>query len=172
MSIQNFEFKARTNNLAGLEDAIQPFRPKFAGIDHQSDTYFHTINGRLKLREGNIENALIWYERSNIAGAKASKVLLINSPDKSIKEILTVALGIKIIVEKERRIWFIDSVKFHFDKVNHLGNFIEVEAIDEDGTIGLEKLKQQCAFYSDLFKILPGDYIAESYSDLLMKNVI
>lgn len=172
MSIQNFEFKARTNNLRKLENAIQPFNPKFAGIDHQSDTYFNTLNGRLKLREGNIENALIWYERSNLASAKASKVLLIKSPDKSMKEILTVAMGIKIIVEKERRIWFIDNVKFHFDKVKHLGEFVEVEAINDSGTIGLEKLQQQCAFYSGLFKILPGEYIAESYSDLLIKSIL
>jgi adenylate cyclase class IV len=170
MTIQNFEFKARTNNLSDLEDAIKQFSPKFAGVDHQSDTYFNTINGRLKLREGNIENTLIWYERGNIAGAKASKVLLSNSPDKSIKQILTVAHGVKIIVEKERKIWFIDNVKFHFDKVKHLGEFVEVEAIDKDGTIGLEKLKQQCAFYSDQFKILPTEYIAESYSDMLLKD--
>jgi adenylate cyclase class IV len=79
-------------------------------------------------------------------------------------------MGIKIIVEKERRIWFIENVKFHFDKVKQLGDFVEVEAIDEDGTIGLEKLEKQCAFYSELFKILPSDYIAESYSDRLLNR--
>ncbi len=41
-----------------LEEAIQAFHPKFAGTDHQIDTYFNTAKGRLKLREGNIEKAL------------------------------------------------------------------------------------------------------------------
>lgn len=165
----NFEFKARANNIEELEQLLATQKPLFVGEDKQTDTYFNVSHGRLKLREGNIENALIHYERTNAAAAKQSDVLLYqHTPDKSLKEILTKALGIKTVVDKRRRIYFIDNVKFHFDDVKELGTFVEVEAIDKDGNMGIEKLKHQCNQYIELFGIKEKDFIAESYSDLLL----
>jgi len=171
MTILNFEFKARTNDLENLELLLLLLNPKFIGEDNQADTYFNVTKGRLKLREGNIENSLIYYERQNIAGAKQSDVLLYqHTPGKTLKEILTKLLGIKVIVEKRRRIYFIDNVKFHFDTVTGLGTFIEVEAIDNDGKIGIEKLKDQCNEYAELFNLQPQDYISLSYGDMLLEK--
>ena len=145
--------------------------PEFIGEDNQVDTYFNVTKGRLKLREGNIENSLIWYERPDITGAKQSDVLLYqHSPDKTLKEILIKLHGIKIVVDKKRRIYFVDNVKFHFDTVAKLGTFIEVEAIDNNGKTGIEKLKEQCNTYAQLFNIQPDDYISFSYSDMLLDN--
>jgi len=168
MSFLNFEFKARSNNLEQLENRLQELDPEFIGEDNQTDTYFNVSKGRLKLREGNIENALIYYERQDTPGAKQSDVLLYrHSPDKSLKDILSKVHGIKIIVEKKRRIYFIDNVKFHFDTITGLGTFIEVEAIDKDGDLGIEKLKEQADKYTRFFDILPDDFISMSYSDML-----
>lgn len=166
----NFEFKATTNQLNVLETKLKTLQPKFIGQDYQIDTYFNTDNGRLKLREGNIENALIHYNRTNSANAKQSDVTLY-SPSNStlLKQLLTKSNGIKIIVDKQRSIYFIDNVKFHFDEVKNLGTFIEVEAIDTNGSFGIEKLKEQCDFYIKFFEIQPQDFIECSYSDLLMK---
>ena len=167
----NFEFKAKADNLDFLEEKLKSLNPLFVGEDHQKDTYFNVTTGRLKLREGNIENALIHYQRNNTAGAKQSHVILYQHvPDASLKEALTAALGIKAVVDKKRKIYFIDNVKIHFDIVEGLGHFIEVEAIDKAGKNDLQKLKQQCAHYAALFSIQPEDYIAESYSDLLLKK--
>jgi adenylate cyclase class IV len=52
--------------------------------------------------------------------------------------------------------------------VESLGTFVEVEAIDNDGTIGLEKLKLQCDQYIALFGLQASQFMAESYSDLLL----
>jgi len=168
---QLFEFKARVDNWLPLEELLLTLNPVFKGIDFQEDTYFNVPYGRLKLREGSIENALIHYHRSNVAGAKPSDVLVCrHNPERALKEILIKALGIKIIIKKSRKIYFIDNVKFHFDEVEGLGNFIEVEAIDKDGTIGMEKLKGQCNYFISLFEIKNEAFIAESYSDLLLKK--
>jgi adenylate cyclase class IV len=59
-------------------------------------------------------------------------------------------------------------VKFHFDQVEGLGTFVEVEAIDKDGSIGLDTLKAQCRHYQQLLGVQENDFIAESYSDLLL----
>src|SRR5687767_4078900 len=97
----NFEFKARTTKLAFLESTLQAVSPQFIGEDNQTDTYFNVLNGRLKLREGNIENALIHYTREDLAASKTSEVILYqHPPDPSLKQALTRAMGIKVVVEK------------------------------------------------------------------------
>lgn len=165
----NFEFKARHNDIAAAEKTLNEHRPLFVGEDHQVDTYFNVPNGRLKLREGTIEQALIFYQRSNVAGAKQSDVTLYqHQPDAALKQVLTQSLGIKTVVDKKRRIYFIDNVKFHFDTVEGLGTFVEVEAIDKDGSIGVDVLTKQCRQYQQLLGVQETDFIAESYSDLLL----
>jgi adenylate cyclase class 2 len=165
-----FEFKARVDNFLEQEIKLNELNPDFIGLDHQVDTYFNVEKGRLKLREGNIENALIWYERENVSGAKQSNVLLYkHTPDKALKTILEKVHGIKVIVDKTRKIYFIKNVKFHFDEVKGLGKFIEVEAIDMEGDKPLEILKEQCLYYASLFEIRNENYVSSSYSDLLME---
>lgn len=171
MAILNIEFKAVTNRLADLETLLLQHNPLFIGEDHQVDTYFNVAAGRLKLREGNIENALIHYEREDFAGAKSSHVLLYqHQPDKTLKEILIKTLGVKAVVDKKRKIYFINNVKFHFDTVEGLGTFVEVEAIDKDGLWGKEKLQQQCDQYAALFGFGAEDFCSVSYSDMILSN--
>ena len=175
MPTVNFEFKAKTTQLNDLEKKLLTLNPKFIGEDNQADTYFNVSSGRLKLREGNIENSLIYYERTNTAGAKRSDILLYHhGPDKALKNILIKINGIKVVVDKRRKIYFIDNVKFHFDWVEGLGTFVEVEAIDSTGDIGIDKLKEQCEFYSAFLGIAATDYIASSYSDMILdqRNLI
>ncbi|NOT94594.1 CYTH domain-containing protein [Ferruginibacter sp.] len=171
MATINIEFKAQAKDIVFLEKKLLTLDPKYIGEDNQVDTYFNVTAGRLKLREGNIENSLIFYERVNTAGAKQSDILLYqHNPDKILKDILVKVNGVKVVVDKKRRIYFIDNVKFHFDLVEGLGTFIEVEAIDKNGDIGIDKLKEQCDFYATFFGINPSDYIAFSYSDLIAEK--
>jgi adenylate cyclase class 2 len=165
----NYEFKARCADIGRLETILKEHDPLYIGTDQQTDTYFNVPNGRLKLREGKIENSLIHYDRINAADARQSDVqLYTHQPDQNLKQALTKALGVKVVVSKQRKIYFIGNVKFHFDQVNELGSFVEVEAIDKDGSIGIDRLKEQCAQYILLFSIGRDQFIAESYSDLLL----
>jgi predicted adenylyl cyclase CyaB len=165
----NIEIKAKCEDLDHVRAMLETQQASYIGLDHQIDTYFHVNDGRLKLREGNIERALIHYRRKNHAGPKKSFVNLYKiSSDTVLKEILIDSLGILVIVDKQREIYFIDNVKFHVDTVKDLGTFVEIEAIDEDGTIGEEKLTQQCRTFMDLFRIQQEDLVNSSYSDLLL----
>lgn len=168
----NFEFKARIDNLPLLEEKLKQHNPFFKGEDKQIDTYFKVSKGRLKLREGNIENALIYYERENTNAAKQSDVIMYqHAPEKGLKEILIKVHGVKTIVDKRRKIYFVENVKIHFDEVEGLGTFVEVEAIDKDCNMTIDQLKKQCDNFAELFEIKVEDYIAESYSDMIFKNV-
>lgn len=168
MNIKNFEFKARVTDLASYENKLLLLNPAYKGEDHQIDTYFNVPTGRLKLREGNIENALINYNRENLQNSKLSDIILYqHSPSVALKNILTLQLGVKKIVDKKRKIYFIDNVKFHFDTIENLGTFIEVEAIDADNSFSIEELKEQCNKYFSYFELKETDLVAESYSDLV-----
>jgi predicted adenylyl cyclase CyaB len=171
MSHQNIEIKARCINATEIRNYLFEKNAQFKGVDMQTDTYFNVKKGRLKLRQGNIENSLIYYNRENIADPKMSEVHLFQVENNSelLKVILTNANGIKVVVKKKREIYFIENVKFHIDEVEGLGSFIEIEAIDKDGTLGQELIRQQCAFYLIQFGITEENLLTHSYSDLLMK---
>ncbi len=94
MKLRNIEFKVRVDDLAGLEKKLLELKPVFIGEDHQVDTYFNVSCGRLKLREGKIENALIYYERPDIPDAKEADIILYeHEPERSLKEILSKVNG-------------------------------------------------------------------------------
>jgi predicted adenylyl cyclase CyaB len=140
----------------------------FKGVDEQTDTYFNVLHGRLKLRQGNIENNLIYYLRDNQAGPKNSSFQLVAVPDAdTLKEILETSLGIKAIIRKKREIYFIENVKFHIDEVPGLGRFAEIEASNKYADLPRERLQEQCNYYLKELKITNEDLISVSYSDLL-----
>lgn len=170
MNIQNFEFKAKVDDIEVYEQKLRSLKPRFKGIDHQIDTYFNVPHGRLKLRMGNIENALINYDREDTANSKSAQIILYeHEADEALKEILVKQLGVKVVVEKKRKIYFIENVKFHFDLVDQLGDFIEVEATDSRGAFTLKELKEQCDYYFDFFGLANSSKVATSYSDLMLE---
>lgn len=163
--------KARCSDHPRIRKILQTLGAEFKGVDHQTDTYFNVPAGRLKLREGTIENNLIYYRRENKEGPKQSDVVLFKSdPHSSLKEVLSASLGALVVVDKHREIYFIENVKFHLDDVEGLGTFVEIEAIDKDGAIGKERLLEQCVAFMKLFDIPEHDLISVSYSDLLLEK--
>lgn len=164
----NVEIKARSQKPDEIRNLLKSKGADFRGIDHQIDTYFKVRIGMLKLREGTLENHLIFYERERQKGPKASRVILLeNKPGSPLKEIPLKSLGVLRVVDKQREIYFIDNVKFHIDSIKNLGTFLEIEAIDRDGSIGKGKLPEQFDHYMKLFQIKSEDLIGGSYCDLL-----
>lgn len=169
MSHVNVEIKARCEEIDRVRRVLTGRGADFRGTDRQTDTYFRCPAGRLKLREGNIENALIHYDRQDRAGPKTAVVTLYRPrPDPALKDVLARALGVLVVVSKTREIYFIDNVKFHLDEVEGLGRFVEVEAIDERGDLGRERLLAQCREYMALLGVEAADLIEGSYSDMLL----
>ena len=170
MPYLNVEIKAICNDPSFVRDYLMNHNAIFKGTDVQTDTYFNVNAGRLKLREGNIENNLIFYNRTNQAGPKSSHFNIVKIENaKGLKEVLERSCGIRMIVRKKREIYYINNVKFHIDEVPGLGSFIEIEA----GNILADKteseLSDQCNFYLKELGIKEEDLVAESYSDLLLK---
>ena len=163
----NLEIKARCRQPAKVLKILESAGAEHRGIDHQVDTYFNVKEGRLKLREGNIENNLIYYKRSDQSGPKRSEVILYPAgKDKGLKEVLEAVNGVRVMVDKMRHILFIENVKFHVDRVKGLGSFVEIEAIGKKGEE--HDLQRQCEQYIKLLGINEDDLVRESYSDLII----
>jgi predicted adenylyl cyclase CyaB len=171
MKRRNVEVKARCTHQDAVRDRLRERGARFVGEDRQVDVYFEVPQGRLKLRQGAIENALIYYTRPDREGPKQSDVLLHPAPEgASLRAVLAEALGERVVVNKRREIYFIDNVKFHLDRVEGLGTFVEIEAIDDDGTRSPERLRTQCEAYLQFLGIEASALVAGSYSDLLLQE--
>lgn len=166
--MKNVEIKAKCSNPEQIHEILMANGAQHKGEDHQIDTYFNINVGRLKLREGNIENNLIFYKRTDQADAKTSNFELYKpNNSSSLKNILTDSLGIKVVVDKRRNIYFIDHVKFHIDRVDQLGSFIEIEVTDMKGNREAEEMRNTCNQYIEILKIAKEDLISLSYSDMM-----
>jgi predicted adenylyl cyclase CyaB len=171
MKILNIEIKARCSNPERIRTILKDADARHEGQDHQVDTYFNTPAGRLKLRQGNIDNALIAYTRVDQSGPKQSNVLLYKTQDsEGLKSILDCVLETRVVVDKRRDIFFIENVKFHLDTVTGLGDFVEIEAIDDTGKRSQQELHKQCVQYMTPLEIPEEDLLTPSYSDMMINE--
>ncbi len=169
MSHLNVEIKARCFDLETIRCYLNAHGAILQTAVRQIDTYFQCKEGKFKLRQDQLRTRLIHYAREITAGPKKSWVTFYEPQDvNALREILSRALGIKVVVKKHREIYLIENVKFHLDQVENLGTFIEIEAIDYDGTIGADKLYCQCEHYLDALGIQADQLIEGSYADLLL----
>lgn len=161
------EIKAKVDSLDAVREILRFLEAKYIGTFQQTDTYFNTPKGRLKIREvkGEEKAKLIYYEREDISKPKRSDVsiLLIQSPSSFIT-FLTKVLGTKVIVRKIREIYIHRETQIHLDDVQGLGTFIEFEKetqnITDDNMVLQELMNTLNIEFQDLIK--------NSYSDLLL----
>jgi adenylate cyclase class IV len=71
---------------------------------------------------------LIFYDRPNGDGPKLSKYDKCSVPDGSqMVSVLSCALGVEGSVSKKRHLFMVGQTRVHFDYVEDLGNFMELE---------------------------------------------
>lgn len=166
---RNVELKARDRDPAHSLAACAALDAEDRGVLRQRDTYFHASRGRLKLREQNRHKPhLIAYERCDRPGERTSsyRIVEVERADE-LKRALTAALGVRVVVAKERRLYLWESVRIHLDEVEGLGSFIEFEAVappDSD----LSREEARVRFLRETFQIAEKELLATSYSDLAL----
>lgn len=168
----NVEIKARCTDRDAVRRTLLANGAQFYGLDRQVDTYFVVRNGRLKLREGQLENFLIFYARPDRKMPKESAVTLYEVVgNDSLKDVLTAALDVAIVVDKRREIYRIGNVKFHIDEVVSLGTFVEIEAKGEHSK-DTKVLDEQCVSFMQLLGIEQADLVEASYGDMILSKMI
>jgi len=166
---RNVELKARDRD---PERSLARCRALPEAVDHgllwQRDTYFVVPRGRLKLREERPGGAtLIQYARPDEAAAKTSRYRLIAVDDADACRVgLEEALGVRVVVEKQRRLFIWRDVRIHLDAVAGLGAFVEFEAVAPAASdLALER--ERVAVLTDRLGLRAGDLVAEGYADLI-----
>lgn len=140
-----------------------------SGVLVQRDTYFAAPRGRLKLREEECgKTHLVSYLRPDHPGSRESRYRLVpvERPDE-LKVALTDSLGIVAVVTKRRRLFLWENVRIHLDRVDDLGDFIELEAVappDSD----LSREEEQVRSLRTKLGVEDSDLISVSYCDLAL----
>jgi len=127
----NVEIKARVGDLDSLERRLAPLSDDGPIVLEQEDVFFGCASGRLKLRrfaEGHGE--LIHYQRPDTAGPRTSTYhrAPVEEP-AALRDVLARALGVRAVVRKQRRLYLKGPTRIHLDRVEGLGNFVELEVV-------------------------------------------
>jgi homotetrameric cytidine deaminase len=165
---RNVEVKAVDPDRERSEAVCRELGAEDRGLLRQRDTYFRAARGRLKLREEEPGGAtLIAYDRPDATEARESRYRLVPVPDPGeLRAALDQALGTATVVDKERHLWLYDGVRIHLDRVEGLGDFVELEGVaPAESDLGPEREKVarlSAALGIETDNVRPG-----SYADLL-----
>jgi adenylate cyclase class IV len=132
---RNIEIKARIDSIAAVLPRAALLASAPPMVIEQDDTFFHCTTGRLKLRAfGPNHGELIFYQRADLAGPKESFYLITptDSPD-TLRAVLAAAQGVLGQVVKHRTLLLAGRTRIHLDRVQELGEFLELEVVLRDG---------------------------------------
>ena len=168
---RNLEIKAVDPDPAATLEAALAIGARDGGVLHQRDTYFHAVQGRLKLREAPPAPAeLIAYARADRTEPRVSSYRVVAVADHlELADALADALGVKVVVEKTRRLLHYENVRIHLDHVAELGDFVELEAL-VTGPGGPAAEQPKVAELRSALGIGDERLVARSYADLLERR--
>jgi predicted adenylyl cyclase CyaB len=132
---RNVEIKARLPDLAETTAAVAAIADRGPERLSQDDTFFACAAGRLKLRVlGDGRGQLIHYHRADRAGPRTSHFTLAPVADpEALREVLTRACGLAGRVRKQRSVYHVGRTRVHLDRVEGLGDFLELEVVLAEG---------------------------------------
>jgi len=164
----NIEIKARVHDRAALEARARQLSDQPAQLIPQVDTFFASSQGRLKLRElAPGRGQLVYYVRADRDGPKRSDYRIFETSDVAgLRDLLTLALGVRGVVKKLRSLYLIGQTRLHLDRVEGLGEFMELEVVLRPDQSDQEGMRIADDLMSRL-GIRQGDLLEGAYMDLL-----
>ena len=165
---RNIEIKARIGSVDALAGALAEFADDGPMAIAQDDTFFRCENGRLKLRSFDAARGeLIFYQRADSLGPKESNYTIASTgaPD-AMREALTRALGATGRVRKARILFLVGRTRVHLDRVEGLGEFLELEVVLRDGEAMPSGIHEAHALMARL-GVQQSQLIGAAYVDLL-----
>ena len=165
---RNVEIKARIDSVEALVPKATAIATEGPTDIAQDDTFFHCDTGRLKLRMFTPDaGELIFYRRADARGPKESFYVRTPTADPAgLRDALSLACGLAGRVRKQRTLFISGRTRIHLDRVEGLGDFIELEVVlDEDEPIDVG-VKQARALMA-LLGIATDRLVETAYVDLL-----
>lgn len=165
---RNIEIKARIEGIETMLPKVLRLADEGPIEILQDDWFFSCKSGRLKLRVlSNKEGELIFYRRPDQLGPKESFYVISPtvSPD-SLREALSLAYGTIGRVRKHRTLFMIGRTRVHLDRVDGLGQFLELEVVLENHETAASGITVAQKIMAD-FGIEPSQLVEGAYIDLL-----
>lgn len=168
---QNIEIKAHLPSLAETEELARAISDGEVTIIDQEDVFFANPEGRLKLRIFSDQRGeLIHYHRPDQDGPKTSSYLITPTNDPTgLREALTRAYGVRAVVKKRRLLYLVGRTRIHLDRVEGLGEFLELEVVLDEGE-ALEVGQREAEELMEKLALSEDQLIAEAYVDLLERQ--
>jgi len=168
---RNVEIKARIASIEAIAPRVAALADRGPIEIEQDDTFFVCERGRLKLRMFSASaGQLIFYRRANQAGPKESRFVIspTGSPD-SLREALAMAYGAAGRVRKHRTLYIVGRTRVHLDRVEGLGDFLELEVVLAEGESADAGVKEARGLMATLG--LADDQLVEgAYVDLISRG--
>ena len=168
---RNVEIKARITSVAAIAPRVAVLADRGPIELEQDDTFFVCERGRLKLRAlSPSEGQLIFYRRANQAGPKESRFVIspTGSPD-SLREALGRAYGSAGRVRKHRTLYLVGRTRVHLDRVDGLGDFLELEVVLAEGESTDAGVKEARGLMTAL-GVTHDQLVEGAYIDLLSQS--
>lgn len=165
---RNIEIKARIDNLQALAQTLAGMAKSEPVSIVQDDTFFACPAGRLKLRAlPNGTGQLIFYRRPDLPGPKESFYQLspTHAPD-ALRATLALAYGTAGRVQKQRTVTMLGRTRVHLDRVEGLGDFMELEVVLQEGESAQAGVQEAQAILAQLGVHL-SQCVEGAYVDLL-----
>ena len=162
---RNVEIKARVTDRDALVRRAEALATEGPVEIAQDDTFFRCERGRLKLRAFSEDRGeLIFYQRADVGGPKES--FYVRSPTSSpatLRESLALAYGVAGRVRKQRTLFLCGRTRIHVDRVDELGDFVELEVVlddDETADAGMREAHDlMAALGIDAAHLVEGAYV-------------
>jgi adenylate cyclase class IV len=167
----NVEIKASLQSVGQLAPRVAVLATEGPVEIIQEDTFFRCPAGRLKLRQfGSGTGELIFYRRADKAGPKESFYRLApTSEPEALRECLALAYGVAGRVRKHRTLFLVGRTRVHLDRVEGLGDFLELEVVladDEPSENGMCEARE----LMNKLGIEPSQLVEGAYIDLLTRT--
>ncbi len=165
---RNVEIKARIASVEALLPRALACADSAPQLIAQDDTFFRCATGRLKLRvfEGG-RGELIAYARPDVSGPKTSEYSIAPVADAdALRVTLSRALGAAGRVVKKRTLLMAGRTRLHLDRVEGLGDFLEIEVVLREGESADDGVAVAHALLARL-QIDTSQLVAGAYVDLL-----
>ena len=166
---RNIEIKARARAFDALRERAAALSSEAPLIFRQQDFFYDVPRGRLKLRQfdDGTPAELIFYQRDDREGPKASYYTRspVTNPE-AMHSLLATALTTRGIVSKERHVYLTGRTRIHLDRVDGLGDFVELEVVlgadddEEGGTAEAHEVFEKLG-------VPAADLVPVAYVDLL-----